>query len=199
MSDSILPSDDRPSSVLFLTPGLANDSVDACHGLLSIEDPSSLNVLWVSYTDEPSSRAAAFQEYVGATPAATAGILIGDTASAGGEGTLDTLETVGAPADLTGLGIAVSEQLRDWVNTGGQTVVCFDSLTALLQYVDIETAYEFLHVLTGRLYTFDAVGHFHMDPDAHDDQLVEQVKTLFDALVIKPADEPARYVTGSSL
>jgi len=198
MSDSILPTDHRPSSVLFLTPGLANDSSETCHGLLSVEEPGSLNVLWVSYTDAPSSRAAAFEDHAG-TPAAAAGILIGDTASAGGKGSLDTLETVSAPADLTGLGIAISERLRDWAETGGQTVVCFDSLTALMQYVDIETIYEFLHVLTGRLYTFDAVGHFHMDPDAHDDQLVEQVKTTFDAFVLKEADGPVKYLSGQLL
>jgi hypothetical protein len=196
MSDLLLPTDDRPSSVLLLTPGLANDSSETCRQLLSIEEPAASNVLWVSYTDSPSSRATALREQLGTTPAATAGIIVGESAPATAGDGLDNLQTVGAPADLTGLGIAVSEQLREWAQTGRQNVVCFDSVTALLQYVDIDTAYEFLHVITGRMYSFDAVGHFHMDPDAHDDQLVEQIKTLFDAQVVKPPDDVPQYRGG---
>jgi hypothetical protein len=196
MSDALLPTDDRPSSVLLLTPGLANDSAETCRQLLSIDEPAASNVLWVSYTDPPSNRAQDFTKHTGTSPAATAGIMVGETAPGGaGEG-LDKLQTVNAPADLTGLGIAVSEQLREWAQTGRQNVVCFDSLTALLQYVDIDTAYEFLHVITGRMYTFDAVGHFHIDPDAHDDQIVEQIKTLFDGMVVKPADGEPWYQGG---
>jgi hypothetical protein len=67
-------------------------------------------------------------------------------------------------------------------------VVCFDSLTAMLQYVDVETAYEFLHAITGQLYAADARAHFHIDPTAHDRTTVDSIASLFDAVVEFGAD-----------
>jgi ABC-type nickel/cobalt efflux system permease component RcnA len=53
----------------------------------------------------------------------------------------------------------------------------------MLQYVDFETAYEFLHAVTGQVHAADARAHFHIDPDAHDRQHVEAITSLFDARV----------------
>jgi archaellum biogenesis ATPase FlaH len=108
------------------------------------------------------------------------------SASSGGSelmGANKPIETVSSPNDLTGLGIRITEFLADWEDNDNRTVVCFDSLTALLQYVELETAYEFLHILTGRMAALDAFAHFHMDPDAHDQQTIESISTLMDAVV----------------
>ena len=110
-------------------------------------------------------------------------------ADTGGDGGLSLpgpdapIETVSSPNDLTGLGIRITEFLSDWADNDNRTVVCFDSLTALLQYVELDTAYEFLHIITGRMASTDAFAHFHMDPDAHDEQTVEIVTGLMDAVV----------------
>lgn len=194
MSDQILPADDPPSSVLLLTPGFATDDGPTCRTLTAVGTPETSNVLWVSYTDPPSRKLAAFIDEAGTRPANAAGIAVSDSSDSGGE-QLDSVDTINAPGDLTGLGIAITEQLQalDDENT---TVVCFDSITALLQYVEIETAYEFLHVLVGRLYDANAVAHFHLNPDAHDDQTVEQLKTLFDAMVVKQEGEEATLIGG---
>jgi hypothetical protein len=53
----------------------------------------------------------------------------------------------------------------------------------MLQYVDVETAYEFLHTITGQLYAADARAHFHVDPTAHDAETVDAIASLFDAVV----------------
>mgnify|MGYP000591950780 CR=1 FL=1 len=90
-----------------------------------------------------------------------------------------TVKSVSTPDDLTGLGITLSQAL----STHEDAVVCFDSLTVLLQYVDTETAYEFLNALTGHLYAADARAHFHLDPAAHDTQTVDALASLFDAIV----------------
>jgi archaellum biogenesis ATPase FlaH len=110
-------------------------------------------------------------------------------AAEGGGGATDLMgpnrpvETVSSPNDLTGLGIRITEFLTDWAENDNKTVVCFDSLTALLQYVELETAYEFLHIITGRMAAVDASAHFHMDPDAHEEQTIEGIATLMDAIV----------------
>jgi hypothetical protein len=83
---------------------------------------------------------------------------------------------------LTGLGIQISEILQQWQNNDNRSVACFHSLTALLQYSDVQTVYKFLHVLTGRFATAGVAAHFHLDPGAHDDQTINTLKSLFDGI-----------------
>jgi hypothetical protein len=64
-----------------------------------------------------------------------------------------------------------------------QIAVCFNSVTSLLQYADLQRAFRFLHVVTGRVKTVGGVGHYHLDPDAHDSQTLATLKGLFDAVV----------------
>ncbi|MFC7196871.1 hypothetical protein ACFQL4_23180 [Halosimplex aquaticum] len=98
-----------------------------------------------------------------------------------------TVEHVSSPSDLTGLGIAISELLSEWEDAPR---VCVDSLTAMLQYVEAETAYEFLHAITGQLYAANARAHFHIDPSAHDRTTVDSIASLFDAVVKFGDGEP---------
>ena len=104
------------------------------------------------------------------------------------------LKAVSAPGDLTGLGIAIQTVLDEWTGAIG---LCFDSLTSLLQYVDLETAYEFLHVLIVGLNARDVNAHFHIDPDAHRDQTVHALSSLMDSIV--HLDEAGTWTVGTRL
>jgi hypothetical protein len=173
MSIPDLPNGAQPASVLLLAPGFGDASTAGCSGLLA--DSGAENLLYVTWSGDPSGRLAHVRKHAEAANRARAvvvGALTGQP-----EGPFDAVESVNAPTDLTGVGIAVTELLSD---AEGRTAVCFDSVTALLQYVNLDTAFEFLHVFAGRLNRHDAVGHFHMDPGAHDDQLVAQVASLVD-------------------
>jgi len=81
------------------------------------------------------------------------------------------------PGDLTGLGIAIAESL------GPDTAVCFDSLTAMLQYADRERSFQFLHALGERCASAGATAHYHLDPEATDETTVAALSTLVDAVV----------------
>jgi hypothetical protein len=94
---------------------------------------------------------------------------------------------VSTPSDLTGLGITIGEFLSEFDEP---VHICFDSLTSLLQYVDLQTTYEFLHAITGQIYAASARAHFHIDPAAHDEMTVETITSLFDARISLAADEP---------
>jgi hypothetical protein len=50
----------------------------------------------------------------------------------------------------------------------------------MLQYVELDQAFRFLHVVTDRLADADAMAHFHVDPGAHDDETIETLTSLFD-------------------
>ncbi|WP_199174746.1 DUF7504 family protein [Halegenticoccus soli] len=182
------------SSVLLLAPSLFDAENDVCIDLLRPGDAAEENVLWVSYTRSPDAQLRRWRARAGAPPANLGVVSVGETVRSTGavagetradarRGAPGPIEAVANPNDLTGLGIAINEYLHGWEHNGNRTVVCFDSLTAMLQYVELETAYEFLHILAGRLYAADAVAHFHMDPGAHDTRAVESVASLCDAVV----------------
>ena len=81
------------------------------------------------------------------------------------------------PSDLTGQGIAIAEALSP------ETVVCVDSLGALLQYVDREQAFQFVHTLGERCAESSSAMHFHLDPAAVDERTVATLSLPMDAVV----------------
>lgn len=180
MTDPDLAAGALPASILVESSGFAGGGTAACPKLVAAADPDA--VLFVSYGADPSARLASVRE-LGADPDAALAILVGEAGAPAGD--FDGVETVSAPSDLTGLGIAISEALS---GGDGRTAVCLDSVTSLLQYVDVETAFEFLHVFVGRCYRRDAIGHLHVDPGAHDDRTVAQFASLVDGRVAVDED-----------
>ncbi|MFB6127169.1 MAG: hypothetical protein ABEJ79_07755 [Halolamina sp.] len=180
---------DRPGSVLLLSPSLSGDEDAACADLMRPTSPADQNVLWVSYTKSPDTQLDRFREAATRQPSNVGIVSVEDSTRSVSASNTDggigggPVDTVSSPNDLTGVGISITEFLQRWTDNDHRTVVCFDSLTAMLQYTDIETAYEFLHVIVSRIYATDAVAHFHMDPGAHDDQTVAQVCSLMDAVI----------------
>lgn len=64
-----------------------------------------------------------------------------------------------------------------------QLVGYVDSLTTLLQHVDLRRSFRFLQAMTTRLAEPDATVHYHLDPAAHDAKTINTLKQLFDAVV----------------
>ncbi|MCL9813153.1 DUF7504 family protein [Natranaeroarchaeum aerophilus] len=89
------------------------------------------------------------------------------------------VEELSDPADLSTTGIAISSFLDD----EGGTVVCFHSLTALLEAVETEQLFRFLHVLTSRVHAADAIGQFYLDPARTDDRTIYKLRSGFDTVV----------------
>ncbi|WP_244605542.1 DUF7504 family protein [Halorussus marinus] len=174
---------------LVLAPSLHDATDEACLNLLSLDDPADQNVMWVTYTRSPDACIQDWLAHAGERPRNMRFVSVGETTrstsavSNAANGRSEVVETLSNPSDLTGLGIKLSEILKEWTRNDYPTTACFDSLTALLQYADLQTVYKFLHVLTGR---FDAAGvtaHFHLDPDTCDDQTVSTLTSLFDTVV----------------
>lgn len=181
MTDVIAELDGATNVLLAVPPMGGGDEM--CQSLLaeSADDPS---VLYVSYTQQAS----ACVDQWGRTgvEARNLGVItVGDASAETGRDDV-VVETVSAASDLTGLGIQIGQFLSEW---DAPVLVCFDSLTSLLQYVDFETAYEFVHAVTGQVHAAGAQAHFHIDPSAHDDQQVAGLTSLVDAK-ISIDDEP---------
>lgn len=173
---------DGATTVLLEAPAMGADR-DVCSELLAagLEEPG---VLFVTFTRQATT--CVDDLGAAADEASALGVItVGDAASDVDRADVHT-QNVSSPSDLTGLGIQIGQVLSEW---DAPVAICFDSLTSMLQYVDFETAYEFLHALTGQFYAADARAHFHIDPSAHDETQVAGITSLVDAAVSLD-DEP---------
>ncbi|WP_254530040.1 RAD55 family ATPase [Natrinema gelatinilyticum] len=124
-----------------------------------------------------------------------------------GIGTIDDdprIKYASSPVDMTGIGIKLSEFLQDFYETRGLTKnrVLLHSVSTLLMYSDLQTVFRFLHVFTGRIQSADAMGVYVIDSTAHDDQTMNTLKQLFDAVLeleeMADGEEPAIRTAGFS-
>lgn len=67
-------------------------------------------------------------------------------------------------------------------------VVSVQTLTVLLEYVDFDTAFRYLHVLLHRVRGTDAVGFYQMDPSIHEPETINTLSVLFDVVVRADVD-----------
>jgi hypothetical protein len=173
------------SNVLLLAPSLGGQGNDVCLDLLTRSAPDRTNVLGITYTESPGEFVSRWSDGVGDPPARGGIVTVGE-ADASVSSANWTVRGVENPGDLTGIGIELSELLSSMATAAGDdeaVAVCFNNLTSLLQYADLQRVFRFLHVVTGRVKTIHGVGHYHIDPDAHDKQTMATLKGLFDAVI----------------
>ncbi|SDF76352.1 DUF7504 family protein [Halorientalis regularis] len=171
-------------AVLLLAPSVGDAERDACTELLAHHDAASSRVVHVLYMESAIERYRLIESQLPAHPAESAVVAVGAGGVVGERGPDPPAEhyhvqRLTDPADLTGLGMALSDALGEWAAVGDVTL-CFDSLSILLQYADTERLFRFLHMLTNRLTELGASAHFHIDPAAHDEQTVAQLAQAFD-------------------
>jgi hypothetical protein len=168
------------TNILLEQPSLGGGR-DVCTSLLTEAEPQ--NVLFVTFTRQASACVGQLDDEA----VDNVGVItVGDASAAVEDDTVVT-DTVSTPSDLTGLGISIGKFLSEFEEP---VLVCFDSLTSMLQYVTVQTAYEFLHAVTGQIHAANARAHFHIDPSAHGDQDVAAIASLFDARVSLGDSDP---------
>jgi hypothetical protein len=88
------------------------------------------------------------------------------------------VRTVASPGNLTDLGVTLTEALE--AESADPTLLCFQSLTVLLQYSPSDDVYRFLHTLVTHVDRADVTAHFHLHADAHEAETVATLRPLFD-------------------
>jgi len=182
MSSSVFDEIRDASNVLMLAPSLTPDEGDLHHDLLAKRTLAEENVLVLTFGSADRWIKELQTEY-DVAPSEIAIIQIDETLHRSRSRQRDVSVRTVSPTDLTGVGMAVSDVIREWSESDTQTVVCFDSITDFLQYADRSTLYRFLRVVTRRFDAVDGFAHFHMDPNAHDRQTIATLKSPFDAVV----------------
>jgi KaiC/GvpD/RAD55 family RecA-like ATPase len=108
-----------------------------------------------------------------------------------------------SPVDMTGIGIKLSEFLQEFYDARGlaRNRVLLHSISTLLMYSDLQTVFRFLHVFTGRIQSTEALGIYVIDSTSHDDQTMNTLKQLFNAVIEVregEGDNPEIRTTGLS-
>lgn len=177
-------------NVLLRAPASRAREFDACVDLLTPVPPPDLNIWSLGITLPPDERLRNWEARREAYPD---DFKIISARSLPQEATVERTQDLGLdptarfvtlpdPRNLTELGVHLTEALEAWEDSGNETVVCFHSITSLLQYVSMERAYQFLHPFASKVREFDATAHYHVNPRAHDDRNLQTLMTLFDGV-----------------
>jgi hypothetical protein len=175
------------SRVLLLAPPAAVSDADLCTELLQTGRPRDQHVLEIAYNRSPATVVENWRASAGELPASLA--IICPEAEHVEEMPEGVHVTSVADSDLTGVGIAVTRYLDRWDGSSRSITACLDSLTAVLQYADMERVFRFLHTLNGRFVATETRAHVHLDPATQDDQSIATLATLFDTVVSRDGDD----------
>lgn len=97
-----------------------------------------------------------------------------------------TIERVNAYTDFSRIGILISQALAE-LDESLPTVACFHGVETLVQSVDAEPLFKFLHIITNELSMADVTAHYHIDRDQHP-QTTATIEPLFERSVTVSAD-----------
>lgn len=183
-------------SVLVLGPTGRSISDVICSEFL-VGEQGSRDVIFVTFDESPDDRLDVChrsEEWAGGEigiievgRGSRGSPVISETTTGGAVGSI-TVRHVSKPGDLSKLGIVITRLLGKFDETPRQTVLCFHTLSALHNHVNTKTLFRFLNTLQGRLRSANAVGHYHMDPDLHDEIVIETLRPIFDSTIRYSAD-----------
>lgn len=97
-------------------------------------------------------------------------------------------DTVPDPTDLTAIDLLLTHFLEERESTDNDLIVCFHSISELLQHVSLSEADSFLDHVLSRLRMAGAAGYFYLDDDDHDDETRPTLDSLFDTILSRTID-----------
>lgn len=190
--DTITPQLGDVSNILLLVPSLDARDDEACVDLQTIAHPDGENVLSVTITQSVDDRMAVWRSHMGdLLPSKIGFISVGTmtrSTTDGGDNSdhrRDALavDNVADPGDLSAISSAIMRYLSVWEDDSNQTILCFHSLTALLQHANQEAVHRFLDALADRVRSTGTIAHYHCDPTVHRQETLDLLTQPVDAVV----------------
>lgn len=186
MSQHAAPEHGTGVNLLLLSTGPDRAATRDCLSHLSNGD-AVLDVVHITYTRSVADVMDSWADSDFETPGHLHVVRVQERMVAGGDDAVPDADgvtvSVANPNDLTGLAMRLQDVINTIERSDREAAVCFESVTALLQYTDDQSAFKFLHMLTGQLRDVDARAHFHLNPEAYGDQVVGRMQSVFDDAV----------------
>jgi len=88
---------------------------------------------------------------------------------------------VHSPSDLTAMGIAVTEVIKE--HSGQKVCVLYDSISIMLIYLSSQNLSKFIHFVTNKLRLLDISGVFLAVEKGLDPQILSQLTTFVDEVI----------------
>jgi hypothetical protein len=185
---------DPPAVLLVELPRFDERDTTACIDLLTAAPAADEKLLIVSVTETIGKTHRRWDDHVGEHPDEFA-VVSASFAEDGPGGTNEGVDGaseanwlvshhIDDPGDLTGLGVTISSQLEEWAEDEEQVVVCVRSLTTMLQYVGSDELVRFLGELRRHLEAAGAIAHYHVDPQAMDEQSLAAIRSVVGGVVV---------------
>lgn len=93
-------------------------------------------------------------------------------------------QRVSSPGDLTGISIGTAKLMQQFTSQDISSVRHgLVSISTLLQYLELDTVFKFLHIYTSRISDTQGLGIFTVDNAAHDSQTINTVMNEFDGIL----------------
>lgn len=93
-------------------------------------------------------------------------------------------QRVSSPGDLTGISIATAKLMQQLTSQDISGVRHgLVSVSTLLQYLELETVFKFLHIYTRRIDDTGGLGVFTVDNAAHDQQTISTITNEFNGVI----------------
>ena len=100
-----------------------------------------------------------------------------------------------SPGDLTGVSIGTAKLLKRFAERDVSDVRHgLVSISTLVQYLDIETVFKFIHIYTSRIEDTDGLGVFTFEDASHDPKTVNTITSEFDCVIELRETEDGREV-----
>lgn len=94
------------------------------------------------------------------------------------------LEKVSSPGDLTGISIGTARLLQGFYDRDISEVRHgLISLSTMIQYLNIETVFKFIHIYTSRIEDTNGIGVFTIDNDSHEPRTVNVISSEYDLII----------------
>jgi len=158
--------------------------VDLC----TPHDPASLDIMYVSLTQSPTSVVNLWETHVGKQPRSftiiTANQYLNDLDSTVTAGEIQASVTyIRSPADLTALGIQLTNGTNKWDTNNTNGVFCIDSITPIKEFSGLVETFDFLQTVATKAAIQEFTVICLIDPNTTDVPTIDTLKELFDSVV----------------
>jgi len=185
------------SNIMLIGPPMSGKEVILNHLMNSFTTNNETAVIIIT-THEPATQIIErLKEIIPALSFSNIGIVdcvsktVGDS-----EVDLGNIEFVSNPADLTAIGVKISQFFEDlfFKKNFRKLQLHFNSLSTILLYSKVQTVFRFLHVLTGRIKAAKGLGIFVMDSRMHDEKTINTLKQLCDGIIEIKSENDTNFV-----
>ena len=165
------------SNVLVLAPNVADAGIDACTDLLLDATDRVDRLVVVAVGTRPSEWHGRLTDGAVGSLAPVRYVdvrtLVRSTSAEehSGDDVPVPVATISSPADLLTLGRSINSLLSDAADDGDRVALCVHSISEMLQFVDREFLFKFLHAVSARVRSVGGVAFYHLDNDAPDEEL----------------------------